>query len=33
MNPIWICEFCGAIHHIDDVDPDWAVHGCPACGD
>lgn len=28
---IWVCPQCDEVHDANDVDEDWAVHGCPAC--
>jgi len=28
---IWVCPQCDEVHDLNDVDPDWAVYGCPAC--
>jgi rubrerythrin len=33
INHIWICPMCDEVYELADVDPDWAVHGCPACHD
>lgn len=30
---IWVCELCGEVYSLADVDPDWAVHGCLGCHD
>jgi len=31
MTRIWVCDICGEVYNLADVDPEWIAAGCPTC--